>query len=285
LEDNSGNIIYNETVSKVEPSWEGYYDPKQGYENVDLGAGIVKIEYVFGKIGDSVDNKKYYKRNMDTSGAEIRINGRILANNLIKEIWGKEKHNSYNQFLAVINLVSDDPSRLPKTKTSKNGLRQGDEQLTKLFEWIAAKCPNIPKSSDPLPEDDVDERELFKQLAEQKKIHLSNLNPTIETELYAYDSLNEKIRIDLYLAYANSLFIYEGKKDHTTVKDLYQLMMYWDGCVYDGKNPTNGILISAEHPQSVKDILVVINQMQDSNGNNYSFELKTWSEEGINYPQ
>lgn len=286
IEDNTGNQTYNHVVGQVTPSWEGFYKPKQGSEIYDLGNGSVKIEYVFGKIGIHPDTKKYYKKNMASSGVEIRINGRILAYNQIKSIWGKEPHPSFNQFLAVINLVSDDADRLPKTKTSKNGLREGDSHLNKLFDWIQTRCPIIPKNAEPLPED-LDEKELFQKLCEQKSIHLSALGigtPTVMTELYAYNNLQEKIRIDLYVGVGASITLYEGKKDKTTIKDLYQLMMYWDGCVYDGKKPTKGILISAEHPDSVKDIISVLNSMYDANGDNYCFELKTWKEEGIDYP-
>ena len=286
VEDAAGNQIYHNVVSQVTPNWEGYYNPKQGSEYYDLGHGNVKIDYTFGKIGVHPDTKKYYKKNMASSGVEIRINGRILAYNQIRTIWGKEPHPSFNQFLAVINLISSDAEKLPKTKTSKNGLREGDPHLIRLFDWIQAKCPIIPKNAEPLPED-LDERELFSELSKQKKIHLSTLGigtPTVETELYAYDNLQEKIRIDLYVAVGSNITLYEGKKDKTTVKDLYQLMMYWDGCVYDGKKPTQGILISAEHPKSVKDILAVLNTMQDANGDTYNFVLKTWKEEGIQYP-
>jgi len=281
-EDANGNRVMKDKVEQVIPSWEGYYDPKQGQEEVDLGTGNVTVEYVFGKIGESVNNRKYYKRNMASSGVEIRINGRLLQYKIIKQIWGRENHPSFNQFLAVINLKSNDANKLPKTKTSKNGLREGDEHLDRLFKWIKQKRPNIPKNTESLPED-MDERELFEQLREAKKIHMQG-NPTVETEVYAYDSIEEKIRMDLYIHAGDELIIYEGKKDKTTVKDLYQLLMYWDGCVYDGKKPTKAILISAEHTDSVKDVVSVINQMTDSNNNNYNIELKTWKDEGINYP-
>ena len=281
-EDSNGNVISQVDVGQVTPSWEGYYEPRQGSEEVDLGTGNVKVEYVFGKIGESTENRKYYKKNMASSGVEIRINGRLLAYNLMKPIWKKENHPSYNQFLAIINLVSDDANRLPKTKTSKNGLREGDIHLANLFSWINQKCPKIPRNTDPVPED-LDERELFSRLAEAKRIHLRG-NPTVETELYAYDTLGEKIRMDLYIADGTDLFIYEGKKDKTTVKDVYQLLMYWDGCVYDGKHPTEAILISAYHPDAVARIVDVINTMTDSNNNNYNITLKTWKEEGIQYP-
>ena len=289
VEENAiGETISRTDVGQITPIWEGFYETeqrkRQGSENVDLGSGTVKVEYVFGKISESTENKKYYKRNMASSGAEIRINGRLLAYNLIKPIWKKENHNAYNQFLAIINLVSDDPDKLPRTKTSKNGLREGDIHLVNLFTWISQKFPNIPRNSDPIPDEDIDERFLFQQLAEAKKTHLRG-NPTVETELYAYDSLGEKIRMDLYIADGMDLIIYEGKKDKTTVKDLYQLIMYWDGCVFDGKKPTEAILISAQHPDSVKRIVSEIRKMYDSNNNNYNIVLKTWKDEGINYPE
>ena len=61
--------------------------------------------------------------------------------------------------------------------------------------------------------------------------------------------------------------------------------MYWDGCVFDGKKPTEAILISAQHPDSVKRIVSEIRKMYDSNNNNYNIVLKTWKDEGINYPE
>ena len=73
---------------------------------------------------------------MSSSGVEIRINGRVLCYNLFQEIWGIENHNSYNYLLIIINLKSQNKESLPKTKTSKNGLREGDIRLEKLYSWI-----------------------------------------------------------------------------------------------------------------------------------------------------
>ncbi len=83
----------------------------------------------------------------------------------------------------------------------------------------------------------------------------------------------------------NGVRIYEGKRDFTSVQDLYQLKMYWDGCVIDGIQPSEGILIASNHPQTVKDLIKYINQMKDSTGNNYNFVLKVWHDEGIDYPR
>lgn len=280
--DSDGNREPAITVEPIEPMWERFYEPKTGEEYTDLGNGKVKIEYSFGSTKEHDKTKKYYKRNMASSGAEIRINGRILAYNIIRQIWGREPHPSYNSFLAMINIVSDKAERLPKTKTSKNGLREGDERLEKLFEWIRYKLPVLPKSSDLAPED-LDERDMFEQLKQAKKIHLLG-NPTIETEMRAFQALGEKIRIDLFVATGNEVIVYKGKKEKSTVKDLYQLVMYWDGCVYDGIQPNQGVLIASSHPESVKKIVDLFNTREDANNRNYNIKLSSWKDEGINYP-
>jgi bisphosphoglycerate-dependent phosphoglycerate mutase len=61
--------------------------------------------------------------------------------------------------------------------------------------------------------------------------------------------------------------------------------MYWDGCIIDGITPEEGIIISAYHPNSVKILVGIMNQMVDANGNKYKFTLKTWREENISYPK
>ena len=276
------------TVKPIEPEWDAFYPKLNSSEDVDLGNGKVRIDYCFGDINEHSNTKKYYRKNMASSGAEIRINGRILAYNLFKEIWQKEPHPSYNQFLAVINIYSTDAKKLPQTKTSKNGLREGDEKLARLFAFIKGKLPedSIPKNSSPRPED-VDELELFERLKELKEKQLSMLgNPIVRTQSNSFNGLNEKIRMDMTVSIDNKFYIYEGKKDSTKLLDIYQLRMYWDGYVFDyDSSPTQGILIATEHGDSVKAILNVINNMTDAKGNNYNFVLKTWKEEGIEYPR
>lgn len=128
------------------------------------------------------------------------------------------------------------------------------------------------------------ETDLFDELVAAKEPHLPKPH-TLETQQYAFSTLEQKIRIDLYVGYGNDQIIYEGKKDHTTPKDIYQLRMYWDGLVYDGLRPTKAILISASHPDSVKAIIAEINKMTDATGRHYSFTTETWKDEGVSYPR
>lgn len=272
-------VSFQREIVAVEPDWEQYYNPPgTGETKVDLGGGTVKLKYEFGSMKAS-NFAKYYKRNMSSSGLEIRINGRVMAYNLFKEVWGIERHNMYNHFLVRIDIISDDPNRLPITRTSKNGLREGCGKLEKIYEWVLHHMPT--------PKEDIggaqDEGDLFDEL----KKHLVALYPdpkTIEREMNVYKCIKTKIPIDLYVSYLDKVIIFEGKKDQTSVKDVYQLKMYWDGCVLDALSPTEAILISANHPSSVVDLIKHVNNMKDIEGKPYRISVKTWKEMRINYP-
>lgn len=274
------------SVGAVEPDWESYITPKSGSQQVDLGEGFVKIEYEFGKVNEKPDRvefdnettKKYYKANMSSSGVEIRINGRVLCYNLFKEIWNIEKHNTYNSLLVKLNLVSQDRKALPTTRTSKNGLREGDVKLNNLYSWILKYMSDPPRNL----ADATHEVDLFKEY--EKNLKLYAKPEEVTTEKYVFTrlgNLKDKQRIDMYSVINGETTVYEGKIDSTTSKDVYQLRMYWDGLVYDGVNPDIAKLIAKNHPDSVKTLISIVNDMKDQKGNNYNFELATWKDVGI----
>ena len=265
-------------VTPVEPLWERDIQPGIGSFKDDLGGGRVTIEYHFGFVSKNNSLKKYYQCSMSTSGVEIRLNGRVLAYNLFKEIWSLEKHNSYNPLLIIINIISDKPEALPQTRTSKNGIREGDDKIEKVYSYIRSVMDKPPK----VIEHSTDEKELFKELCDAKNYHVADPK-RITTEMNTFNALNEKVRIDLYDKEPSITRIYEGKLDKTTPQDAYQLMMYWDGCVYDKIHIDEAILIAANHPDSVKKIVEEINNRTDATGRNYNMKLKKWVEEGIPY--
>lgn len=268
-------------IVAIEPKFDDTIDPGIGSTKIDLGGGIVDLEYSFVTATDA-KLKKYYKANMSTSGVEIKLNGRLLESSLFKDIWGIEKHNSYNYILIRLNLKAADSKRLPITTTNKSGLRSDDPKLEKLFEWIRSKLPE-PKKRASLSDHETD---LFVQLKEKKKLLYADIDPSsiVDTEQNCFRSINEKIRIDLYQSVNNITTIYEGKKDKTSPQDVYQLIMYWDGLVADEIKIDKAILISAYHPESVKALVENKNNSLDINGNYYVIKLKSWKDEDIDYP-
>lgn len=244
-----------------------------------MGSGEVEIDYEFGEMNES-DYVKYYKRNMATSGVEIRVNGRVLATNLFPQIWRMERHNAYNHFLAIIDLNSDELERLPKTRTAKNGIRSGDEKLEKLFEWIRRIHPSPTKKLT----GSISERELVRDLADQKEAHLPE-SSRIETEFDVFESIDSPVPVDLYVFDGVEVSIYEAKKNTAGVQSVYQLLMYWDGAVVDGNPPNQGILIASDFAPGVEILLEELNSQTDNEGNEYNFVTKTWRDERVPYPE
>lgn len=269
----------NINVQAVVPMWAGFYKPSCGYAYVDLGGGEVKIEYRFGEVKES-EYIKYYKRNQSTSGCEIRINGRLLAFNIFKDIWGIENHPHYNHFLVIINIISDDTRKLPKTKTNKSGIRLGDEKYENLLKWIRSIFPSPPRNLSST----VSERELIEELKSLKEIHLTNKLARIEREFIVYSNIGCQVKVDLYVFDGSEVWLYEAKKDVAEPINLYQLRMYWDGAVSDGIKPNVGVLIASKFPEGVKKLVKELNNSFDLNGNKYNIIMRNWEEEKIKYP-
>lgn len=284
--DAKGGIMRINGIDPVKPDWVAFdIGPGQGCERYNLGGGDVDIAYAFGRIEEKqarneFDNhtaRKYYKKNMSSAGVEIRINGRVLVHNQFKNIWGIEKHNAYNHMLIVIDIKSENPEALPATRTSKNGFREGDEKLEALYSWIRAYLSTPVKDTEAV----VREVDLFEALKEHYKATDSDPNKIVATEKCVFtctENSKDNVRLDLYYKTGTHIKIFEGKKDCTSSRDVYQLRMYWDGLVFDGVSPTEGILVAKRHPASVQLLLDIVNGMQDANGKPYNLTAVTWAE-------
>ncbi len=280
------------SVKAIVPQWDSVIVGSK--EQVDLGGGGLFISYKFGTIDENDDSSDlksiYYRKNTRCSGLEIRINGRVLENNLISEIWDREIHPSLNDFLGIINLESNDKSSLPVTRTSKNGIREGDSKFEELKKWVLTKfstdrlnkVKNILHSSeDDLKSEFVERRKRFYQSEGYADNEFQ-----IEREFKVYTTMYEIDdkgssdcpRADVYIKTDRNSVIYECKKDETSVKDVAQLRMYWDGCILDQKTINRAVLIGESHPGSVKKMVQKLNLCNDIDGNRYFFETKTWSD-------
>jgi hypothetical protein len=281
IEISAPEIPFAKTVQAVTPDWAGFYDPKQGQFNIDLGGGTIIVEYAFGEMKASNNYKKHYLRNMATSGAEVRINGRIMASNLFEVIWNIEPHPAYNHFLATFNLISGDRTALPRTRTSKNGIRSGDDKLEMLFEQIRKMHPTPERRLAGAISEDA----LVTELEKQKNTHIRSPQKKIQMWFPVFTKVGATVKADLYVFDGHDVVIYEAKKDKADVQDLYQLLMYWDGAVADGIKPTEGILIASDFSSGVAPVMNTINSRKDEAGNCYKFTLKHWTDEGVRYPE
>lgn len=88
-------------VRPIFPVVEKYKIDKS--QMIDLGNGVVKIDLRYIIMSKNISTKKYYLKNMRSSGVEIRINGRLLEHLNFEEIWGLKSHPFYNGHLVIVN--------------------------------------------------------------------------------------------------------------------------------------------------------------------------------------
>ena len=267
-----GDQVY--PVEPVFPYWElnNFHDILP--TDLDLGGGPVSVRCCWGLIHPDKDNHLYYRGNMESSGVEIRCNGRLMERGLDKRIWSKQLHPSHNHFLMVVELTADQPGALPPTRPTKTGFLDGDPRLEKLFAWLRANVtPMAPRESV--------EKRLTRALAEQKQEEPDVLRVALEESTYC--SLDLRVKMNLFVSRVDQTEVYESKKGPSKALDLYQLKMYWDGCAVDGRPLSRGILVARSHPREVQNLVSALNDSyRDPTGRPYHLSLLTWAEVGIN---
>jgi len=268
-----GLHIKKDSLMPLTPTWDTETWKEIPPKPVNLGGGDLEIHCQYGDIIGNEDNLYYYRGNMESSGAEICINGRVIESGLLKRIWGRKVHPSQNAFLVRVNLVTDSLNAIPMTKAAKSGFREEDPRLKKLFLWIRA---NVALSEHVW---ESREKKLLRKLAE--KLGMQSETTRVTREMPVFCNLGLNVRADILQVDNDVSRVYEGKLQNTRAANLYQLRMYWDGAVQDGLPPQEGILIGAHHPEEVHALLAYMNKQLGPDGRPYNFRLATWQEEGI----
>lgn len=253
------------------PQWEAGTLVELPDQVIDLGGGEVTISCRYGMIRPDEESFAHYVGNMESSGAEIRINGRVVESGLLKAIWGRARHNDYNAFLTQIDLHSDNPEALPATKTAKNGFRAEMNKVRTLFKWVRANVPLPPRIS----KEDL----LRKKLAERKRAEEGVTYVEEEKAVFVDEGIN--VPTDLFVSRGEKVTLYECKVKNTSCLHAYQLRMYWDGCVRDGIQVEEGILIAQNHPREVNQLIRFLNQLTGPDGRPYKLRTAVWAEEGV----
>jgi hypothetical protein len=292
LDSGAANIQVNgNPVSVIRPNVKGSYDPTPTGEeskNINLGSGNVEMKFHFIEIEDPTDSegKKYYKKNTKQSGVEIRINGRAIQHNIFSDVWTTKagNHNLYNHFFVLIDLISDENKKLPRTRTSKNGVREADKKIAKVFDWIRNTCPDPPKN----PTEKFDEKKMADQLKIVKDGAYSAMAGSKvkrEYSVWKTEAAKNRPKADLYIFDGTTeVILYECKLKNTRIQDVYQLIMYWDGSVDDSTQPTKAFLVGGKHSKAVKNAVKRWNKLKDANGKKYNINLTNWTNEGVIVP-
>lgn len=247
-----------------------------------------KINVKYGKISRLPDRERfnnststlYYKATTQSSGIEIRLNGRCIENNVFLQVYGKKNSYKYKYFLAQMELTADSLDDLPQTKTQKNGFKFGDKRLVEIYDWMRKTLePFIRKS---LKEPKITEYQCVVKLADilRKKAREDNRKIEIKKESATYRSiLNQNFpRMDLLVREEGRTTLYECKKDEASYQDVFQLFMYGIGMLTDEEElPNEMILVAQKFSFDVRKMAQLFNNWTLSE-KQVNIKLKTWNE-------
>jgi len=222
-------------------------------------------------LGPAYPLRIYYRGNIPTQGIDIRVRGRVIRMSLLPEIWPDiPRHNDFNKFVG--ELILDENF---ETVNNKTGIDPHNPFWEKLMEIMNA--PDFPHKPQRITRIQTE-----KNIKEKLKIHLEGFvtGSSVTLDYPVWSGTGVKIDI-LHEKPNGEIDIYEVKAGTAAPIDVYQLVMYWDGLVNDGKNPSLGRLVAKSIPNSVKNIIDSLNKRKDANGNTYHFEGKTITELGI----
>ena len=229
---------------------------------VDLGNGVVKIDLKHIIMSKNTLTKKYYLKNMRSSGVEIRINGRLLEHLNFEEIWGLKSHPFYNGHLVIVNLISDERGRLPNTRTTKTGLNRSDSKTAFLFQWIADQ---IPLLNDEKEMDQNIKKEFIDQVAKLTFVSKENI---------IYDAIRTKKFICNCKVSIGDDYDFYFKTNKSKLNDLYFLEKVCDEKLLLNRPIGKIILIADEHPEPVRERVRLINK-KNIEGKKYNIVLVT----------
>ena len=255
-------------VTAVTPLWT----KKDETENKKL-----HLKCTYGQIATLPDrvpfnnqtSSRYYKGNITSSGAEIRINGRVMEYNKFEEIYGKKNHPMYNSVLIQVDIVSDSREYLPATRTTKNGFRVGDEHLTDIYKWLRKTVVPTKKSIiKPIKISEIEKKKKLARLIQNGYDieHGFTLNPAGEIAVREYPVFKQILkkecpRVDIFVDDQETKSIIEAKKETASVIDIYQLLMYCDGyCLDNDKMPDEAILVAKSFPEGLKRVVEYLNK-------------------------
>ncbi len=278
-------------VTPLTPIWKGsvltFYNDELHFEYTQGLMEALPDRIPF----NNKSSNRFYKQNITSSGVEVRINGRVVEHNIFEEIYGTKNHPAYNNYLIIINIISNNREYLPSTRTTKNGFRIGDEQLSKIYSWLRRNLRSTKKGlAKPITVSEAEQKKKLAQIIEKnyyegKALELSSEIGITQLEVPLFTSMLKSgyPKADIIVKTPEEITIIEAKKDDATCKDAWQLKMYCDGYYLDhGKMPDSAILVAKNFPDTLRRIISFFNK----NDKHYpEITCKYWNEYMENFEE
>lgn len=271
----------NWTDKRIRPIEIPYVGGAKNVKDFDITVSAVtaKASYTYGEVdpGKARDGTQgwpyplmiYYQHNIPTAGIEVRVRDRVVLTKQLETIWPDILRGpDYNWFTGEVVL-----SKEFRTVNNKTALDSNNLFWQKLLVELNSEDPSTgkkeyqPKKGGKF----LSEIEIRRKLASALEASISNSKADENHAIWS----GAGVRIDIHLTTPTGVEVYEVKSGTAVPLDVYQLLMYWDGVVYDTNNsPKSGRLVADDAPASVLNMITDINQRKDKLGNNYNLEFK-----------
>lgn len=231
------------------------------------------VTYTWGRLDDSAIQdgspgkpfplKIYYQSNQRTQGIDVRVRGRVILPHVMTEIWPEvQRHGDHNKFVGELAIDSKEFVTV-NNKTNLDGHNAYWERLREILQ------------------DPRYQPESFKHARTEENIK-SQLKERLEAIVGGSEARNDfptwggaGVKVDILHRKGDREDVYEIKAGQVTPRDVYQLVMYWDGRVKDGHTPEVGRLVGRNAPTSVEEMIGYWNGRKDANGHSYILEFKS----------
>lgn len=256
-------------------------DDYQSYSiDVEVGGIKARARYIVGSLderktqGDHIPYPLdiYYKHNERTQGIDIVVRDKVILTHQLEELWPDQiRRRERNYFLGEIILEGESFT----TVNNKTNLDPHNPFWIKVKEVLNERAELFP----PGYQVSREEAAITDSLVEL----LNALVPGSRAQRNYSVWSGAGVKADIVHEGPESSWfdVYEIKDDNAGPQDVYQLIMYWDGLVNDGKMPRFGRLVAESAPGSVQTLIGHWRGRTDLKGNTYNIEFKPTVEMGI----
>jgi hypothetical protein len=163
-------------------------------------------------------------------------------------------------------IIPEVPRGVLRTVNNKTGFDLQDPSWEEIFQEVRERLPRPLSTAPGIVESEVRKR-LINQLVyidERAELH-PNLTEAgdLENEELLFGT---SVKPDLVRRTPDGRTeIYELKVGDATPKDIYQLLMYWDGELLNGTQPDVGYLVTRSYTTEMEEMCTAINELHGCN--------------------
>lgn len=205
-------------------------------DKLSSGADIRITHYPLKKHQPSQWDKNggtWFKKTMTSNGVYMFKNGRLIqkvnGGVLYERLIGAAPHNSHNGTIIIVNVKSNDQTKLPITVPTKNKYKDSNNPL---YHEMCDKISEFVIKNIELQKSDPTEESLVSKFVTSRKNTIKSIGLVgkleTEQEIRSENTELKSQKLDIYEVIGDTHRMYEAKRDNRVgVQDVFQTYGNW----------------------------------------------------------